>query len=337
VNDVFWISNRDFTKLLYVSPAYETIWGRSCRSFYEDAPAFFYAIHPDDRPRVDRAAIQKCLMLGKGFECEYRILRPDGTCRWIWDRRFPIKNETGQVYRLAGVAEDITERKQAQEVRAHLLERLMTVQEEERRRISRELHDETEQTLASVLVGLRAMEEVETVEAMRRSAGTLRHITTVALDELQRLVQGLRPALLDELGLAAALGRLGKEFEETHRIRVQLHVGNLPESGLSSLIEITLYRIVQEALTNIAKHAGATTVSVLVQPAVSSIRLVVEDDGSGFEPETVRRSAALEGRLGLCGMEERTKIAGGVFTIESAQGCGTMIQVEIPLSPGVLP
>lgn len=286
----------------------------------------------------EACSVYRTYRTGQSCRIDDEVLwRGDGSC-------FPAEFSSSPLYHggiLSGAViafRDITERKRAEDLRAHLLERLMSAQEEERRRIAREIHDETEQALASVLVGLRALEELHTVETIHRSASNLRQVTAHALDELQRLVQGLRPTLLDEMGLAAALQRLCADFAQAHGIRVELHVGeNLAELSLPSQIEITFYRIAQEALTNIAKHTGATTVSVLIQPVGSSVRLVVEDNGVGFEPETIRRTAAQQGCLGLYGMEERAKMAGGVFTVESAQGRGTTIHVEIPLLPGMSP
>jgi len=287
---------------------------------------------------MEACSIFQAYRTGQSCRVDDEVLwRRDGSC-------FPAEFSSSPLYEggiLTGAVitfRDITERKRAEEMRAHLVDRLISAQEEERQRIARELHDATEQDLASVLVGLRAMEEVATMKAMCQRASKLRQVTAHALDELQRLVQGLRPTLLDEMGLAAALQRLCSDFSQAHGIRVEVHVArNLAELSLPSPIEITLYRIVQEALTNIAKHAGATTVSILIQPTASSIRLVVEDNGVGFEPETVRQTAAQQGRLGLYGMEERAKIAGGVFTIESAHGRGTTIHVEIPLVSGTSP
>jgi PAS domain S-box-containing protein len=287
---------------------------------------------------VEACSIYQAYRTGQSCRGEDEVFwRRDGSCFAAEFSSSPLY-EGGILTGTVVTFRDITERKRAEDMRAHLVNRLIRVQEEERQRIARELHDETEQALASVLVGLRSLEEVATVKALHQSANKLRHITAHALDELQRLVQGLRPALLDELGLAAALQRLCTDFAQTHGIRVELHVGveNAAELHLSSPIEITFYRIVQEALTNIAKHARATTVSVLIQPIASAVRLVVEDNGIGFEPEAIRRTAAPQGHLGLYGMEERAKIAGGAFTIESGEGRGTTIHVEIPLSPGTL-
>ncbi|BFU96089.1 MAG: hypothetical protein NTNFB02_28110 [Nitrospira sp.] len=283
---------------------------------------------------AEACSIYRAYRTGRSFRADDEVLwRRDGSC-------FPADFSSSPLYQggmLTGAVvtfRNIAERKNAEAMRAYLLDRLMRAQEEERRRIARELHDETEQALTSVLVGLRAMEDVSTVKGLHHQAGKLRHVTARALEELQRLVQGLRPALLDEMGLAAALQRLCTDFVQTYGIRVDFHVGeHVAELSLPFPIEIALYRIVQEALTNIAKHAGATTVSVLIQPTPSSVRLVVEDDGVGFEPDAIRRTAVSQGRLGLYGMEERAKIAGGVCTVESTRGRGTMIHMEIPLSP----
>jgi signal transduction histidine kinase len=136
------------------------------------------------------------------------------------------------------------------------------------------------------------------------------------------------------MGLAAALQYLCTDFAQVHGIRVELHVGQLAELRLPPSVETALYRIVQEALTNIAKHAHAKTASVLIQPTPAAIRLVVEDDGGGFDPEAVRRTTLQNGCLGLYGMQERVKLFGGVFTVESANGNGTAVHVEIPLPTG---
>ncbi len=261
----------------------------------------------------------------------------------LWNREgkgFPAEISSSPLYEggiLTGAVitfRDITERKRAEVMRTHLLDRLMRAQEEERQRIARELHDDTEQALASLLIGLRNLEELPTLDTVREHASKLRQVSAQTLDELQRLVQGLRPALLDEMGLAAALRHLCTDVAQAHGIRVELHVGQLAGLRMAPSVETALYRIVQEALTNIAKHAHAKTASVLIQPTASSVRLVVEDDGCGFDPEAVRRTAARNGCLGLYGMQERVKLFGGVFTVESADEQGTTIHVEMPLSPG---
>lgn len=274
----------------------------------------------------------------------YQVFRTGQACRIdnevLWKKdgsAFPVEFSAAPLYVGGGLQgavvtfHDITAQQQAEKVRLQLLDRALSVQEEERRRIARELHDETQQALTSLLVGLRTMEEIVSVHALRACAQSLRSIVVQALEGLQRLMQGLRPAMLDELGLEAALERLRDEFAEVHGLRVELQVANL--SGLRPIpvVESTLYRIAQEALTNAAKHAGATTVSVLMQATASCLKLVVEDNGCGFDPSVVGKAAPSKGGLGLCGMLERAKMVGAVLTVESAKGRGTMIHVEVPL------
>ncbi len=267
---------------------------------------------------------------------EMELKAKDGRTLWVAVHEAPVVRD-GKTIAVVGSLTDITERKRAEAIRDQLLDKVIVAQEEERQRIARELHDETEQALASLLIGLRGMEEAPTIEDARRHVGDLRRVAAQSLDELQRLVLGLRPSLLDELGLAAALQRLCTEFAHTQGIRVELHVGSLSDHRLPSSMETALYRIVQEALTNMVKHAAATAASVLFQLTASSVRMVVEDNGRGFDPESVRQAAGRRGGLGLYGMQERTAILGGTFTIESAVGRGTTIYVEIPLPSGALP
>ena len=283
---------------------------------------------------IDACSLSQAYRTGQACRVDDDAMwRRDGNC-------FPAEFSSSPLYEggiLTGAViafRDITERKRTEDLRTYLLDRLMRAQEEERQRIARELHDDTEQALASLLLGLRNVEALTTLDTIRAHTAKLRQVAAQTLDELQRLVQGLRPALLDEMGLAAALQHLCADVAQAHGMRVELHVGQLAGLHLPPAVETALYRIVQEALTNIAKHAHAATAGVLIQPTASSVRLVVEDNGCGFDPEAVRRTAAQTGCLGLYGMQERAKLFGGLFTVESAQARGTTVHVEIPLSPG---
>jgi PAS domain S-box-containing protein len=274
----------------------------------------------------------------------YQVFRTGQACRIdneiLWKKdgsSIPVEFSASPLYVSGGLQEavitfhDITAQRHAEEIRLQLLDRALTAQEEEQRRIARELHDDTQQALTSLLVGLRTMEGAVSIDDLRNHAQPLRRIAAQALEGLQRLVQGLRPAVLDELGLEAALERLRDEFVRVYGLRVELQVSQCSGPRPTPIVESTLYRIAQEALTNAAKHAGATTVSVLLQAEASCLRLVVEDNGCGFDPSVVGKTAPVNRGLGLCGMLERAKMVDAILTVESARGRGTMIHVEVPV------
>jgi signal transduction histidine kinase len=205
------------------------------------------------------------------------------------------------------------------------LRRVVAAQELERRRLARELHDETGQTLTSVLLGLQAIIEAPDCEYAVAEAERLRGLVTQALQDVRRLAVELRPKALDDFGLLPALKRLGSGFSEQTGIRVEVE-SFLGERRLPSEIETALYRIVQESLTNVVKHARASSVSVLVTRKSGSVIAVIEDDGRGFDAGTGRGEG-----LGLMGMEERVALLDGRLQIESSEGAGTTIVAEVPL------
>jgi signal transduction histidine kinase len=216
------------------------------------------------------------------------------------------------------------------QLRQQVLSQVLSAQEEERARIARELHDETGQSLASLVVGLSALENSRTLRAAKTQAGTLRRLASSAVGEVRRLAWGLRPSALDDLGLVAALERYAAEYVRARGIRVEVRAPGLDERWPSQ-VEIALYRIVQEALTNVARHAGAKTVAIVIARRGSSAQLTVRDDGRGFDVETsLSRGGALE-HAGLHGIRERAALLGGSVTIESAAGKGTAITVELPV------
>jgi signal transduction histidine kinase len=206
--------------------------------------------------------------------------------------------------------------------RRETLRRVVDAQEHERRRIARELHDETGQALTSVLLGLRLIEEVS--PDVRASVSELRETITSAIQELRALAVDLRPKALDDFGLGAAIERLADTYSRRTGIAVDVHVAGLTDR-LPEDIETALYRIIQESLTNVAKHAGAATASVTVHRRPRVVSTVIEDDGAGFDP-----AAVTEG-LGLTSMRERAELVSGTVRVESRPGGGTTIAVEVPL------
>jgi signal transduction histidine kinase len=220
----------------------------------------------------------------------------------------------------AAVAIDLSER-----VARDSLRRVVAGQELERQRLARELHDETGQALTSILLALKGIEEATETEEARQSVLAVRELVVATLQDVRRLAVELRPKALDDFGLVPALERLSETFAEQADVdvHVQAVVG---DARLPRELETALYRIVQEALTNVIKHADAKTVSVVLTKQGDRVAVVIEDDGRGFDP-----GAQPGDGLGLLGMRERIALVGGRLSIESAAGRGTAIAVEVPL------
>jgi signal transduction histidine kinase len=216
----------------------------------------------------------------------------------------------------AAVAIELSERVGRRAVRS-----LLEGQELERRRLARELHDETGQALASILLGLKTLER----EVGEAPLALIRDLVASALGDVRRLTVELRPPALDDFGLSAALERLTAVVAERSGLVLDLNVG-IPAGTLPPEYETAIYRIVQEALTNVVKHASATSISIVVAASQGMVRTVIEDDGAGFSLGAVR-----EGALGLTGMRERALLLGGRFEVESSPGAGTTLVAEIPL------
>ncbi len=216
-------------------------------------------------------------------------------------------------------------------VRREMLGEVLAAQEAERARVARDLHDDVGQALTSVLLGLRLIEsslrseEVDVDDACCH-AEEARKLVADALGRARRLAFDLRPTVLDDMGLLAALERLVAETGSRAAIPVDLAAHGLGNARLSSEIETVVYRVVQEALTNVARHARAQSASVTVSVADGRLRAVVEDDGVGFDPE-----AAPRGHLGLTGMAERAELVGGRIEVTPARGEGTTVRLEVPV------
>jgi PAS domain S-box-containing protein len=514
INEVFWLANLDSTEVLYVSPAYERVFGRSRESLYRDPRSWLEAVHPEERERIRRAADDKG---ARGMLDEtYRVVRTDGSIRWIRDQGFPIRDASGRIYRYAGIAEDVTDRRRAEEERAGLLEsqskaraeaeaalerlhaiqritdaalsylglddllrellarlrstlradvasvqlldeegkevyaraidgvpfervagvripldavhldapfltndvepptpgredwyekvwsglnmplraamstpllvegkpiglvgvtstgarfteddlhllqvvadrvapaiergrldeavragreqlkalsrRLLSAQEEERRRLAVELHDELGQVLTAVKINLASLQ--------RQSAATLApaHLRDAiasvdrAMETVRDLALDLRPSVLDDLGLPAAVRWYADRFARTTHIDVHLSIDAVPH--LPSELETACFRVAQEALTNIARHAKARNVWVDLHLVAEALDLRVRDDGIGFDAGVARERAIGGASVGLLGMEERISLAGGEYELSTRPGGGTEVRARVPL------
>jgi PAS domain S-box-containing protein len=459
IREVFWMSNIDKSKIIYVSPVYEEIWGQTCSSLYASPRNWIEAIHPDDRKRVSESALTK--QVTGEYDEIYRIIRPDGSIRWIQDRAFPIRDASGNIYRIVGIADDITKRKQAwdalgesearkkaimqaaldgiitidhegrmielnsaagkifahsrsklvgenvmeviptsyrpwfqhgltncfvgekgpslssriempalradgsrffaeftitrirlaglpmftlyirditQHKRAEaelrsLPQRIIKAQEAERSRIARELHDGINQLIASVKMRLRRVEDSlpDLKPAAREILARCDRLLVKVLEENRRIAHNLRPTELDNLGLAAACSNFCNEIQLRTNLKFQCRLTS-PSQRLQPMVELNLFRIVQEAINNIEKHARAKLVKLRIHIQGDSVVLKIQDDGHGFDAETLKLGKKMRHGLGLTNMRERALSLDGTCEIKSVPRRGTTISVRVPLT-----
>jgi len=225
---------------------------------------------------------------------------------------------------------EIIRHKESETARVQLLRRLVNAQEEERRRISRELHDQTGQHLAALLLGLKTLNSSagNGRASLHKGLLQLQELTERLVEETHHLAWELRPAALDDLGLEMAISNYVEKWSERSSIALDFHSG-LDKCRLPPPVETAAYRIVQEALTNVLKHAHANRVSVMLEYRHDELLVIVEDNGRGFHPE-VPFTVKERGGLGLVGIQERAALVGGKLNIESEPGSGTTLAIRIP-------
>jgi PAS domain S-box-containing protein len=285
-------------------------------------------VHPDDRVRADRA--NESVALGQPtYEAEFRLRHKDGHYVHVLSRGFPVRREPGgPVVRIVGTHFDLTERKriESERARTELLAKLVFAQEDERRRIARDMHDEFGEQLTALALRIAALKEACADRAdLAAQVVALETIARRLDHDVDQLVWELRPTALDDLGLRAALANYVQDWSQRANIPADLHTTGLLEDRLSTEVETTLYRIAQEALNNIAKYSRARHVELILERRADCVLLIVEDDGIGFDVA----ERANGGGFGLIGMQERATLIGATLEIESAPDQGTTILVRI--------
>lgn len=311
-------------------------------------------IHPEDWERC-LATWTRALQSGERYEVEYRLRRADGTFRWHHGSALPARDAAGHVVRWFGTCTDIEDQvrsaqilestveertralREAQEqARGHaadvrrLMDRLVAAQESERRRLADDLHDLIGQSLTALGIDLTALKQRLGAGAdplLGARIDAMRSLVEKTIDAIRGVMTDLRPAELEEFGLAPALRWYAADFSERTGMRASVHVSS-GERRLPRDLELALFRIAQEALTNAAKHSGGTSVQVAVTEGGGRIRLSVEDDGAGFENPVGARSAR-RGGWGLPTMRERAAAHGGTLRVEFPAR-GTRVIVELP-------
>jgi PAS domain S-box-containing protein len=294
-------------------------------------------VHPDDRRVADEA--NDSVASGEAtYEAEFRLRHKDGHYVHVLSRGFPVRREPGgPVIRIVGTHFDLTERKQAEEIerqadeeraRRELLTRLVFAQEDERRRIAREMHDQFGEQLTTLGLRIAALKAALAGRSeLNEHVDALEAVSERLDRDVEQLVWQLRPTALDDLGLRAALANYVQNWSARAGIAAALHTSGLLDERLASETETTLYRIAQEALTNVAKHSRAGNVEVILERRNDSVLLVIEDDGVGFNADETGESRG----FGLLGMRERAAVVGATLEIESTPGTGTTILVRMPV------
>lgn len=288
---------------------------------------------------AERHSLEAFVRVGRNGGREFAFMGEEGSATpvWIALAQVPLGASLGHdgtagngATVLMAIITDLTDRKRAESTQLGLLQRLLSAEDQERRRIARELHDETGQSLTTLLVGLRAIGDITGLAEVRSMAQRLREVAAHTVDDVGRLARGLHPAVLDDKGLVAAMRRQVSDFARAFAVVVDLRVGGGVPRRLAPLVQSTMYRILQEALTNVARHARARAVGVALQQESTVLELVIRDDGVGFDPAVALSETS---GLGLHGMQERVALLGGSVQIESRRGHGTMIRARIPAGP----
>jgi PAS domain S-box-containing protein len=327
----YWANLDD--SLEYVSPSCERISGYKIQDFIANPPLIKEIIVPEDRDMWDRHYHDSRQEM-KPREIQFRIQTRDGEIRWIEHNCQPVIDRQGSLQGFRASNRDITTRKRAEELLEQnhkdlslLAGRIISVQEEELRRLSRELHDDLTQRLAAFAMEAALIEkqldpsQSRTVDDLK---GLRNNLSEVA-DEVHDLSRRLHPSILDDLGLVQAVQTESAAFINKTGIYLSFTTQGLPES-LAQQLSLCLYRVIQEGLQNIAKHSGAKAASISLKGLSNGLRLVIVDNGVGFDPEEVRNKAG----IGLSSMRERVRLLDGEISFASKPGQGTQIEVFVP-------
>lgn len=316
---------------LYISPQIEPILGYPKESWLADPYLWSRLLYPGDRERVE-ATWRLCQGSGATFNSEYRMVARDGRQVWFHDEGVVIRNSEGQAEFVQGVMIDVTDREAERAGRERLAAvsmDLVAMQEEERRRLARELHDDLGQMLTGLKLRLEMPAERTTEELGSRLAEASRRVTEL-IQHVRDMSVGLRPPVLDDLGLLPALQLLFDRYTKQTSVEVHFEHRGIERRRFAEDLEIAVYRIVQEALHNVARHAGVQDVRVRGWSEGSLLGVQVQDQGIGFDPAGPLSHPSASG---LAGMYERVRLLGGELTVEAAPGKGCQVTAEFVSKP----
>lgn len=321
------------TNQLYWSDEIYHIFGLSALQFSATYDAFLDSVHPEDRESVKKA-VNEALYEKKPFSIDHRIVLPDGSVRTVQEQAEVMFNESGKPVRMLGIVLDITDRKKAEddlkdsyEQLRNLSEHLQSIREEERTNIAREIHDELGQALTVLKIDISMIGNKlypDHKPLVEKTASMMERIDDT-IQVVKKICTELRPTVLDHFGLSAAIEWQAEDFQK--RTGINCEVSFHPEDiVLDQDISIVIFRIFQEALTNIMRHADATEVKASLKAKDGMITLEVIDNGKGITEEEITNSSS----FGLLGIRERVNFLGGNVTISGISNKGTAIKVNIP-------
>jgi len=305
------------------TPELEEMYGLPPGGFGGTQTAFENLVHPDDRARVIEL-VDAAMKSGQPIKGEWRVLWTDASVHWIAGRWQVFMDASGEPSKMIGVNIDVTERKRAAEELLEVNRRLIEAQEQERARIGRELHDDVNQRLAMLAIELEQL--ADNPSEVRSRAQELRKQTTEISDDVQSLSHELHSSKLEYLGAIGGLKSWCREFGERQGIQIEFKSTEV-QTSVAPEVGLCLFRVLQEALHNAAKHSGVKRIEVQLREDSGEIHLVVSDLGRGFDWET-----AMQGRgLGLASMQERVRLVNGTIEIQSKPMGGTNIHVRVPM------
>jgi signal transduction histidine kinase len=300
------------------------IYGVDPARFSPSFENYLERIHPDDRAGA-AATVARALMDERPFSMDERIVRPDGEVRQLRTHGEVIRDEAGRPIKMVGACIDVTEQRASEAALRALSRRLVEAEENERRRLAREQHDQVGQNLSALNINLDiVLGSLKETSLRRRLEDSLKLVDST-LQSIENVMADLRPALLDEYGLAAALAWYGEEYSQRTGIRVAVQAGDAG-AALAPETAVALFRIAQEALNNAAKHSSAKRITVQLKEQGGELMLSISDDGKGFD-----LAQAPRGRWGMTTMRERAEAGGGRLSVESSPGKGTTVRARLPV------
>jgi PAS domain S-box-containing protein len=324
-SDAILITDNDLNPtptVLYANPAFSRLTGYTSEELVGHRTSSTFGGRMDSK---SVAEIRQTLLKGEAFHGEVTNYTKDGRLLYVELDIVPVRDSSGEIAHFVAVRRDISRRKSEELNRQRLLRLVFEAQAEERRRISRELHDHAGQLLTSMLLRLNVLQDATTDQAVKRGVREISSVASSTLEDISRLARGLHPAVLEDLGLMEALRRAVEEFGSSG-IAVTFEVTG-PAERLPQHVEGEIYQIVKEALTNVQKHAHADRVEVCLDIGAASTTASIRDNGVGFD---MAESPSGRTHLGIVGMNERATLLGGSLRVTSLPGTGTTVTLTVP-------